>query len=96
MVFTLTPVLRLSVSERLAGLKEGTRGSAGTTWRRFGSYLVVAELAITVILLVNAGLLGKSFYRLLHVDPGFNVRRLALVGVSPVSVQPVSIHPQLA
>ena len=40
---------------------------------------------------MNAGLLGKSFYRLLHVDPGFNVRRLALVGVSPVSVQPVSI-----
>jgi macrolide transport system ATP-binding/permease protein len=93
MVFTLTPVLRLSVSERFAGLKEGTRGSAGTTWRRFGSYLVVAELAITVILLVIAGLLGKSFYRLLHVDPGFNVRRLALASVSPVSVQPVSIHP---
>ena len=70
MVFTLTPVLRLSVSEHFAGLKEGTRGSAGTTWRRFGSYLVAAELAITVVLLVNAGLLGKSFYRLLHVDPG--------------------------
>ena len=93
MVFTLTPVLRLSAAERFAGLKEATRGSAGTTWRRFGSYLVAAELAITVILLVNAGLLGKSFYRLLHVDPGFNVRRLALVGVSPVSVQPVSILP---
>ena len=61
---------------------------------RFGSYLVAAELAITVVLLANAGLLKKSFYRLLHVDPGFNVRRLALVGVSPVSVQPVSILPR--
>lgn len=78
-VFTLTPVVRVSVSERLAGLKEGSRGSAGTTWRRFGSYLVVAELAIAVILLVSAGLLGKSLYRLLHVDTGFNTRQLATV-----------------
>ena len=67
-VFTLTPVVRVSISERLAGLKEGSRGSAGTTWRRLGSYLVVAELAIAAILLVSAGLLGKSLYRLLHVD----------------------------
>ena len=69
MVFTLTPALRLSAAEHFAGLKEATRGSADD-WRRFGSYLVAAEPAITVVLLVNAGLLGKSFYRLLHVDPG--------------------------
>ena len=92
-VFTLAPFVRVSVSEPLAGLKEGSRGSAGTTWRRFGSYLVVAEIAIAVILLVNAGLLGKSLYRLLHVDTGFNARRLATLSVSPVSVPPVSIRP---
>jgi macrolide transport system ATP-binding/permease protein len=87
-VFSLTPVVRVSISERLAGLKEGSRGSAGTTWRRFGSYLVVAELAIAAILLVSAGLLGKSLYRLLHVDAGFNTQQLAMVGVGPVSVRP--------
>jgi macrolide transport system ATP-binding/permease protein len=85
LVFTLTPVARMSLSEGLAGLKEDGRASAGTTWRRFGSYLVVAELAIAAILLVSAGLLGKSFYLLLHVDAGFNMRQLATVGVSPMS-----------
>jgi predicted permease len=88
MVFTLTPVVRVSLSDRLAGLKEGSRGYAGTTWRRFGSYLVVAELAIAAILLVSGGLLGKGLYRLLHVEAGFNTRQLATVAVSPVPVRP--------
>jgi predicted permease len=82
-VFTMTPVLRVSVSARSAGLKEGSRGSAGTTWRRFGAYLVIAELATAVVLLVSAGLLGKSLYLLLRVDTGLNPDRLATLSVSP-------------
>ena len=39
------------------------RTSAGTFWRRFGANLVVLELAVAVVLLVGAGLLGKSFYQ---------------------------------
>src|SRR5205823_2941307 len=70
-----------------ARLNEGSRGSAGLHWRRFGAHLVVAELAVAVVLLVNAGLLGKSLYRLLHVDTGFNAQRLATVSVTPVSVR---------
>ena len=58
------------------------------TWRRLGRSLVVAELAIAVILLVGAGLLSKSVYRLLHVDAGFNTRQLAVMMVSPVSTAP--------
>ena len=56
------------------GLAEGSRGSAGTTWRRLGSKLVVVELATAIVLLVGAGLLGKSLYRLLHVDIGLPAR----------------------
>jgi len=82
-VFALTPVLRVSVSARSAGLREGSRGSAGTTWRRFGAYLVIAELATAVVLLVSAGLLGKSLYLLLRVDTGLNPDQLATLSVSP-------------
>ncbi len=63
-------------------MAEGGRGYAGTFWRRFGSNLVVVELAIAVVLLVGAGLLGKSFYRLLHVDIGFQPDHLATVTVA--------------
>src|SRR3989442_444080 len=79
-VFALTPVLRTSISERFAGLKDGSRGT-GTTWRRVGAYLVIAELAFAVILLVNAALLGKSLYRLLRVDTGLNPDHLATLSV---------------
>lgn len=86
--FALTPIVRISLAETLAGLREGSRGSAGTHWRRFGSHLVVAELAVAVLLLVGAGLLGKSLYRLLHVDTGFNARGLATVSVTLARVPP--------
>jgi macrolide transport system ATP-binding/permease protein len=82
LLFTLTPALRLPLSEIRQGLTEGGRGYAGTLWRRFGANLVTIELALAVVLLVGAGLLGKSFYRLLHVDLGFNPDHLATVTVS--------------
>jgi macrolide transport system ATP-binding/permease protein len=80
-LFTLVPALRLPLSQIREELAEGGRGYAGTMWRRFGRNLVAVELAIAVILLVGAGLLGKSFYRLLHVDLGFNPDHLATVTV---------------
>jgi macrolide transport system ATP-binding/permease protein len=80
-LFSLPPVLRLPLNRLREGLTEGGRGYAGTLWRRFGANLVVVELAIAVVLLVGAGLLGKSFYRLLHVDVGFQADHLATLGV---------------
>lgn len=80
-LFSITPTLRLSVREIKEGLAEGSRGYAGTLWRRFGANLVVVELAIAVVLLVSAGLLGKSLYRLLHVEVGFQPDHLATVEV---------------
>ena len=81
-VFSLTPTLRLPLSEIRLGLAEGGRGYAGTLWRRFGANLVVVELAVAVVLLVSAGLLGKSLYRLLHVEVGFDPGHLATTSVS--------------
>ena len=64
------------------GLSEGGRGAAGTLWRRLGSNLVMAELAIAMVLLAGAGLLGKSLYRLLHVEIGFQPENLATLTIS--------------
>jgi macrolide transport system ATP-binding/permease protein len=76
-VFALTPALRISRGNLRGDLTEGGRGSAGNTWRRLGTRLIVLELATAVVLLVGAGLLGKSFYRLLHVDIGMKTDHLA-------------------
>ena len=81
-LFSLPPVLRLPLDRLREGLTEGGRGYAGTVWRRFGANLVAVELAIAVVLLVGAGLLGKSFYRLLHVDIGFQPDHLATLQVA--------------
>jgi len=84
-LFSLTPALRLSHSEMREGLTDGGRGYAGTMWRRFGSNLVVIELSTAMVLLVGAGLLGKSFYRLLHVDIGLQPDHLAMLTVGATS-----------
>jgi macrolide transport system ATP-binding/permease protein len=81
-VFSVMPALRFSQLALREDLSEGGRGSASVTWRRFGSNLVVLELAIAMVLLVGAGLLGKSFYRLVHVDIGFQPDHLAMLSVA--------------
>lgn len=70
-VLGLVPVLRLSRRDLEASLRETGRGEPGHTGQRLRSLLVVAQMALTLILLVAAGLLGKSFYHLLRIDPGF-------------------------
>jgi macrolide transport system ATP-binding/permease protein len=69
-LFSLTPTLHFFLSRKGGGIAEGARGSSGITWRRLGSKLVVVELATAVVLLVSAGLLGKSLYALLKVELG--------------------------
>jgi len=81
-IFTLAPSLRASPSNLRSDLAEGGRGAAGTVWRRFGSNLVVLELAIAVVLLAGAGLITRSFYHLLHVNLGFAPDHLATVEVA--------------
>ena len=86
-LFSVTPSLHFSLSEMRTGLTEGSRGSAGNTWRRIGSKLVVVELALAMVLLVGAGLLGQSLFRLLHVDLGFQPDRLATISIAAPDVK---------
>ena len=84
-LFSLTPAFRLSSLDVRAGMAEG-RGSAGRVWTRIGSKLVVLELTTAMVLLVGAGLLGKSFYRLLQVSANFETKHLITMHLrAPVS-----------
>jgi predicted permease len=75
------PVLRLSFQRVRDGLSDGDRGSASQLWQRLGAKMVMLEIAVAVVLLAGAGLLGQSFYRLLHVRLGFDPSHLATVRV---------------
>ena len=81
-LFSLTPAFRLSTLEVGEGMVEGGRGAAGRVWTRIGSKLVVLELTTAMVLLVGAGLLGKSFYRLLQVGAGFEPKHLITMTVA--------------
>jgi len=80
-LFSITPILHFRISNMRDGLTEGGRSSAGMLWRRMGANLVVIELATAVVLLAGAGLLGKSLYKLLHVDAGFQTDHLATINI---------------
>jgi predicted permease len=82
LLLAATPISRLLPAKIHDGLTDGDRGAAGRLWRRLGANLVVVELAIAVVLLAGAGLLGKSLYRLLHVPLGFDPDHVATVRVS--------------
>jgi len=72
-IFGLVPALQVSRPDLNETLKEGGRtASGGVERRQVRSVLVVSEIALALVLLVSAGLMIKSFRRLLAVDPGFN------------------------
>jgi predicted permease len=74
LIFGLVPALLVVRGNTWSFLKEdGTRGSATRRTRLTRSALVVIETAFALVLLVGAGLLLKSFYRLQQVDPGFRI-----------------------
>jgi predicted permease len=76
-VFGLAPAIRAARADLNTGLKAGGRntqadGGFGTSRRRLRSLLVVSEVAFSLMLLIGAGLLVRSFLRLQNVSPGFN------------------------
>jgi macrolide transport system ATP-binding/permease protein len=81
-LFAVIPVVRMRFVTMQEGLTDGGRAAAGTAWRRLGANLVVLELAIAVVLLAASGLLGKSIYRLLRVDLGFEPDHVAALAIS--------------
>lgn len=71
-VFALAPALHASGTSVQSALKEGSRSSQPGSWRNFASALVIGEVALAMVLLAGSGLMVKSLYRLLNVNPGFD------------------------
>jgi putative ABC transport system permease protein len=81
LLFGLAPALQASRLNLTDALKDGDRGSAGSR-QHLRSALVVCEVALTLTLLVGAGLLIQSFLRVMQVDPGFRSDHLLTMQLS--------------
>ena len=100
-LFGLIPAFQLSRLNLNQTLKEGGKASAGSGRHRASRALVIAEVALTMVALVGAGLLLRSFQRLMEVDPGFRAdhllsAQLSLPGTKYSGYEQVkSFHQQL-
>ncbi|MBI2516774.1 MAG: ABC transporter permease [Opitutae bacterium] len=78
-LFALLPALETSRPELNTALQEGGRGSGSLRSGRLRAGLIVAEVSLSLVLLVGAGLLIRSFARLQSVNPGFNAQNLLVM-----------------
>ena len=101
-IFGLVPALQASRLDLNEALKESGRSATGSaSHRRLRSLLVVCEIALSLVLLVGAGLLMRSFLKLQAVNPGFNpnnvlTMKVSLRGSNYQKTEPViAFHDQL-
>ena len=89
LLFGILPALRISHADLSLSLKEGGHTSAGRHRRRLGQALVVAEVALSLVLLASAGVLLRSLAAMLRASPGFDPRNVLVAEVSlPVARYP--------
>jgi predicted permease len=81
LIFGLAPALHGSTMNLSESLKDRGQDTSAGGQHRMRAALVVAETAIGMVLLVGAGLLLRSFYSLLHVNPGFDPRNVLTMKV---------------
>jgi predicted permease len=87
-LFGLAPALRGSRVDLTPSLKEspsslpGAAAHAGRSFR-LGDALVVAQVALSIVVLIGAGLLVRTLHNLLSIDPGFDPQNILLFGIDP-------------
>jgi putative ABC transport system permease protein len=73
LLFGLAPALQTARADQTTALREGSRGAGSSKHQlRFSRFLVASEIALSLVLLIGAGLLFRSFWQLLEVRPGFD------------------------
>jgi len=87
-LFGTVPALQLARADANSALRDGGRGvSVGPTRTYAKNALVVGQVALSLLLVVGAGLLLRSFVRLLNVDPGFDATNVLTMNVSLPTVK---------
>jgi len=81
-LFGLAPALEVSGTVHAEALKGRWSGAAGVHGNRLRGALVISEVALSLVLLIGAGLMIRSFAKLNQVDPGFNSARTLTMGVT--------------
>ena len=75
--------VRATSGDLRGGLEEGGRGQAGSqSSQRVGQAIVAGQIAITLVLVIGAGLLGRSLFKVLELNPGFRVDNIITMDVS--------------
>jgi putative ABC transport system permease protein len=77
LLFGLAPALQTARADQTTALREGSRGAGSSKHQlRFSRFLVASEIALSLVLLIGAGLLFRSFWQVLEVRPGFDPRHV--------------------
>jgi len=96
-LFGIVPALQLSKTNMNETLRDEGRGSTGGHRRvQLRGLLVVFQVALSLVLLIGAGLLVRSFSRLLRVDPGFDPQNVLTMNVSLPTVKYADAQKQVA
>jgi macrolide transport system ATP-binding/permease protein len=84
-IFGLAPALQMARWNLIEGLRERVSTGGGAVTRlNLRSLLVVAQIAVSLLLLIGSGLFLKSFYKAQAIDPGFRTDNLDIVTINPV------------
>jgi putative ABC transport system permease protein len=95
--FGMVPALQLARTNTNATLRDEGRGvSVGHSRSRMKNLLVVGQVALSLLLFIGAGLLLRSFVRLLHVDPGFDAQNVVTMDLSLPTVKYAKPEQQIA
>ena len=92
LAFGLFPAFQSARRDLLAGAALGARGTAGRQQTRMRKALVVAQVALSIVLLLGAGLLMRTFVKLVNVEWGFDSKNLIMAGVGFPPRQDVSME----